>query len=570
MAVVPHDARALLTGARVLTMDPRRPSAEAVGLVTGRIAFVGSEAEVREALGEGPVEIRLDGGALLPGFIDAHHHYAMGPFDRTLPEIALAPGSSIADVLARLETALPSFEGEDWVRAQGYDPQHLRERRAPRAVELDQICPDRPLLLISYSFNEGCLNSRGLAEMGWRRGSPDPPRGRLKRDRLGRLTGEVLGGALFLAEARSRDSLLPSSEDAWLVQSGTHGLALLRRGITRVCDAAVPPAFDRLYERAESAELLPLTVHRMPVSARSLVEPRLDGVPTSGGPFISPVGPAKLLIDGAEQCAMCVTLRQVLRAAAGVARDALGGGGLAALRAASRAGAMKPGRDGRLHRGMLMWDAEGLRATVSRAAEREFQVAQHAVGNEAIGLALGAVEHSSRALHDLPGLPRVEHVVFADPLLARRFADTGAAAVVQPHWIEAFGDRFRLAPVPEPLRALPLRTLLDAGVPLVASSDFPSSGSYDPLAGIAAAVTRRTRDGMLMHESEAVGVEDMLRAYTLGAARALGVENECGSIEPGKRADLVALAEDPLDTDPDRLASIGVSGTWVGGRRVFG
>src|SRR5918999_1161660 len=233
------EERIVLTGARVVTMDPRRLAAAAVGVRGGEIAAVGSQAEVRAALGAGAEEVRLPGGAVLPGFIDAHHHYAMGPFDRTLPEISLGPGSSIADLLAVVGRALPEFEPGGWVRAQGYNVALLDERRPPRAAELDEICADQPLLLISYSFNEGCLNSRGLAAMGWRRGSPDPPRGRLGRDRLGRLTGEVLGGALFLAEARSRDSLLPSSEDAWLAESAAHGRALLGKGITRVCDAAV-------------------------------------------------------------------------------------------------------------------------------------------------------------------------------------------------------------------------------------------------------------------------------------------------------------------------------------------
>src|SRR5207247_51764 len=114
------------------------------------------------------------------------------------------------------------------------------------------------------SFHEGVLNGRGLEEMGWNASSPDPRNGALIRDRRG-LTGEVVEQAFYLAEARSRDSLLEIGEDAWILESESHGRDLLTHGIVRVGDAAVPPSFDPLYERAEQEGRLPVVVHRMPV-----------------------------------------------------------------------------------------------------------------------------------------------------------------------------------------------------------------------------------------------------------------------------------------------------------------
>src|SRR3989440_494034 len=474
-----------------MTREP--PAVEAVGIgADGRTAAVGREAGVRAALGAPVASVDLDGGALLPGFIDAHHHYSSAAFDRGLPDLHLPPGSSIEDLLGLVEKAAAAQPGR-WVRAQGYDPSKLVERRPPRSEELDDVCPDRPTLVVAHSFHEGCLNSIALAELGWDERSPDPENGMLVRDRRGRLTGEVVEQAFFLAEALSRDSLLTGGEDAWIAECEAHGRDLLRAGIVRVGDAAVSPAFERLYERAADSGKLPVIVHRMPVAGTSLIEPRFDGEPTGAGPTETPIGPAKLFMDGAERCAVCMRKRQFLEAS----------------------GAM----------------------------------------------VLGALEEAQ-------GRPRLEHVMFVDSELVGRIAASSAIAVVQPHFVNAIGDQLRLLPLPRDMSILAFRRLLDGGVELAGSSDYPVSG-YDVLAAVRAAVTRRTEVGELVREEQAIEVEEALRAYTVGGAHALGVEDEAGGIEPGKRADLTVLSADPTAGDPPSLGEDEGIRTYLRGRRAF-
>jgi len=414
---------AVLLPSTVLTMDPRNSRAEAVGVLDGRIAAVGSAAEVTTTLGEGAERVELDGLCLLPGFIDAHHHYCLAAFDRRMPDLHLPPGSSMEALLTRVEQAARERDS-GWVRAQGYDPAKLREGRPPRAEEIDSVCADRPVLLAAFSFHEGVLNTRGFEAMGWDASTPDPRNGALVRDRRG-LTGEVAEQAFYVAEARSRDSLLETAADAWLAECEAHGRDLLAHGIVRVGDAAVPPSFDDLYDRAAREGRLPITVHRMPVSAGSLIEARLESGPTGDGPPVTPTGPAKLFMDGSERCALCFSIRAVVGSVGGQLRKAVGGAGLAALRAATRSPTPRRGRDGLLHVGMLFWEEDALDQAVASGAQHGLQIAFHAIGNEAVSRALAAIERSRARLSELPGAPRIEHAIFLERDQPRRIADWG-------------------------------------------------------------------------------------------------------------------------------------------------
>jgi predicted amidohydrolase YtcJ len=548
-------------------MDVARPRAEAVGVREGRIVAVGASPEVRAATGGDARVVALGRAAVLPGFIDAHHHYCFAAFNRRMPDLHHEPDTPIETLLSRI-AEIAGRRSQGWVRCQGYDPGKLRERRPPRLAELDEVCPDRPLFARSYSGHEACLNSAGFAAMGWSAQTPDPDRGVIVRDKRGMLTGELVEAACYLAEARSRDSLLEGTEDAWLAEAEAHGRELLAHGITRVADPGVPPSLDRLYLRAAAEARLPVTVHRMPVGSASMLTPRFDDGPTGSGPAIAPVGPAKLFLDGGERCAMCVTTWQAMRAAASTLRRALGGAGIAAVRAAIQRPSLHRGPDGLLHQGILFWDQDPLDAAVQQAAARGFQVAQHAVGNEAVLMGLNAIQRAGSALDRLPGRPRLEHVMFVDPPLVRRIAEAGAIAVMQPFFIYDIGDSEAEVPPPKPIEVMPLRRMLEAGVTLAGSSDYPVS-HFDVLSAVKAAATRRTRQGQALEGDQAISVEDALRAYTRGSALALGVADDVGTIATGRRADLVVLSQDPLEVAAERIDEIKVLRAYVAGTLAF-
>jgi hypothetical protein len=557
----------VLRGSTVVTMDPCNPRAEALAFNGSRIVAVGTRDQVAAAV-QGPVhDVDLGGGALLPGFIDPHHHASQAAFMHGATPLSLPEGASIAELLDQVTAEARRDPDAPWVRLQGYDHHKLAERRAPTREELDDVVADRPVLVIAYSFHEGVLNSRGFAELGWDSGTADPPNGFVARDGKSRPAGEVAEGALYLAEAASRGAMLQHTGDAFLDHLEAHCRRLLAAGITRIGDAAVAPEFEASYERAAAEGRLPLAVHRMPV-ASSILTPRLDGPPTGAGSPLSPVGPAKLFLDGSDRCAICLSAPQAVQALGIVLGRAVAGGGLDAIRSAMRV--LQPPRLDRglhVHQGLRFWDREPLRDAVAKAADRGFQVAQHAIGNDAIDLALDAIEQNETKLATRPGRPRIEHFAIADEHLAARAAAVGAIAVVHPYWVEDTGDTLRAYPFPRSLRMMPLASLRAAGVLLAGASDFPVAG-FDVMKAIGAAVTRKTRSGALLGPDEALSVHDALEAYTLGSAEALGVADQVGTLKPGMLADLVHLDADPLTVEHDALGDITVRGTWVGGRRA--
>lgn len=179
-----------MTGATIRTMDSQRPLVEAVGIDAGTIAAVGPPAQVREAMGEQAHIEDLGGGALLPGFIDAHHHLAYAALDYGGPSLRLPPGSRLEDLLTLITEAVAA-KPPGWVYLCGYEVGDVRERRAPRADELEQCCPGRPLFVQAASGHDGALNHAGLDAIGWTASSQDPANGVIVRDRRGRPTGVV-------------------------------------------------------------------------------------------------------------------------------------------------------------------------------------------------------------------------------------------------------------------------------------------------------------------------------------------------------------------------------------------
>ncbi len=203
------------------------------------------------------------------------------------------------------------------------------------------------------------------------------------------------------------------------------------------------------------------------------------------------------------------------------------------------------------------------------ATARRLDVAIHCVGNHAVHQALGALSAVRQEKAGREARLRLEHFNLGSKEQVARTAELGLMVMMQPGFSHTWGDEY-LAWRGEHrhVRILPLRSLLDAGVTVAASSDYPC-GPLSPLHGMWGAVTRQTATGRPVDPEEGVSALEALRMYTAAAAMACGREDEEGTIEVGKRGNLVVLDRNPLTCDPATLREIGVVATYVDGQRLF-
>jgi predicted amidohydrolase YtcJ len=554
----------VIVNARVRLLDDAEQSAEALAYRDGKVCAVGRREDVLREAGPAATVWDAGGASVLPGFIDPHQHPSIaslyaGSVQLTPPYVNDIPSLQRALAESRAQLAPGA-----WVVASGWDEGALREHRVPTRAELDAAVPDRPLFALDYSSHRALANSHALALAAIDRHTPQPAGGSISIGRRGLPDGLLIERAMSRVETLARASLRVRDRQGFLERLARHYRALVAVGITRVADAAVPGDLFALYREAAALGLVSIPTVLMPVSAAGYLEAPWDALEgpvtgTSDGPL--QVGPLKLALDGATSCAMCLSVWQLVAASMSSLAGALRERSIEPLRLGL---STKPRWGRKVRAGLALRTPGEARELVQAAVERGFALATHAVGNDALADGVAAYAAARSAL-DRAGTPRFEHVVYAERELCRRVAGVGAAAVVQPYFLSL--PAFASAPRIPGLPAKPLRWLLDAGVLVAGSSDFPATG-FDPLDGVRAAVRRRVPGGRPCAPDQALSLDEALALYTRNAARALGAYHECGSLEVGKRADLVVL-DGPLTREED-LDRVRVRATIVGGEALHG
>ncbi len=560
----------IFTGGTIRTMTGRGACAEAVAVDRGRIAAVGDIASVR-ASAPGADEVDLSGGCLLPGFIDAHHHFSEGALFTSRINLHWPAVENVANLLAAVRDAAARTPAGEWVVGEGYDERRLRELRAPTLEELDGAAPDNPVLLVHFSYHEAVVNSRAHQAVGLPLSYPDPPGGEVERDRRGRPTGRMIENASAPFYMSAVHELLERDEAGYLDALDGYQERLVATGLTRVFDPAVSPAMEDMLGRAATAGRLRLPVLTMLSSANGMfIAPRdrLAGSRTGDGDEILRTGPLKMFMDGGVRCAVSVPLGEAVRGALGTLSRCAKLRSLAPLRIA----AMVPMRfDLHAHRmvgGILFYSEAEARSLVDDAVRAHMSLALHAEGNVAIDRALAVLPPSATDRAPGIGPNRIEHFFLPDPPAIPRTAEAGIAVAVQPTIVEWTGEQFLATGMAGRRMFTPIRSLIDAGILVAGSSDAPVV-DFDPLRGIRLAVTRTTASGEALDDGEEITVEEALELYTINAARSGGIEHETGSIEVGKRADLVLLNADPVTASASDLDTIRVIRTVIGGIDVY-
>ena len=531
----------VLVGANVLTQDSRSSRAEALAVRDGKIAAVGSNAELAALVSESTKLVHLAGRTVVPGFIDPHNHFSINTLEPVAVDCSVPPHNSINGIKDCIAAAAKDLPRGRWLRGWGLRSAALSDQRAITRRELDEVVPNSPVCIMDGSVHACYANSAALALAGIDRDTPDPPHGRILKDHSGEPDGTLWEGAMDIVYNLSLRAYLDHYGDsvADLVRQNVQ--RHLSLGITSVGDALVVPDAEELYRTADGLAQIPFTLHQMLGSEGFFAPPRRVSSGASGDGRIS---------DRLRGGTMKLFMDPVFPASAYT--KCLAEGGTEDV-------------------GEIYYSQEEANSLVAGAHGRGMQVAIHCLGNRSLDRALGAFENAIRQRNVSDPRFRIEHFTVTSPQQIKRAEALGVVAVVQPGFHFTGGERYRdrAEELGGDARPIPLRTMLDEGLMVSASSDYPC-GPLNPLAGVFAAVTRRTRQGgEAVTPNEAVSVAEALRMYTINAAHAMSREGEAGSLETGKRADIVVLSHDPTSANPDFIRDIVVEQTYVDGRILY-
>ena len=547
----------LYVGGVVRTMDRTLGVTEALLVDSGRVLGVGAESAMRQLAGRSAEVVDLGGRVIVPGFIDAHHHLSLAVLYEGAVDCRQV--RSIPEMAERLGAASKHVPAGEWIVGWGFDEHTLREGRPPTRVELDAACPDHPTTVVHYSFHSVVASSRALelAEIG--RETPDPPAGKIVRGKRGEPNGVLIETALSRVEELARRSLAARDGAGFIRRLAQYEERLFASGITTIADPMVTPEIERIIREAKRQGRMRMPLVLMPIDEGGYLVPpvrRLEGAPTGEGDDALRIGPLKLVFDGGDACAMCLTAGQALGASVLTIGRVIASGSLAPVRAAMRGGGLRLGGDLKFRSGIRYYpeDADAL-SVVEPAVERGFSLAIHAMGNEAVDQAIRVITAVRGRHRDFPP-PRIEHATVVDDGLLARAREAGITLVVQPALVDLFEDG-GLPPLPG-MRVMAHRSMLSHGVSVAASSDAPVQG-FAPLDGVRRAVDRGT-----VTPEEAISAEEALSMYTREAARACGVA-DAGTLAPRMRADFVILSGDPCVS----VDGVMVDETVLAGATVF-
>ncbi|MFF3492174.1 amidohydrolase [Streptomyces sp. NPDC002795] len=529
----PEPADLVLRGARIHTVDPELPAAEALAVRDGRIVWLGDDTDAGRWTGPDTRVVDAGGRLVLPGFIDAHNHVRLGSDDAC---VQLAGAASLSEIHDRITAWRQHHPDATWIEAEAFDYSALPDGRMPTAADLDPVTGDIPAMVLSYDVHTAWLNTAALDRLGVRADRTELPFGVAQTDpATGQPTGFVRD---FAVRGLSREGhrALRELGVPWASPERQYGRLVrslddaIRFGITTVVEPQNSLDDLALFERARAEGRLRSRLVAALFHPRGTSDADLDDFEAATHAYSDEhmrLGPLKLYIDDVVEPRTAALLEPYATGCAG-------------------------------HRGETFYPAEDFADLLTKLDARGFQCFVHATGDRGIRTVLDAVEQARAVNGPRDARHQVVHVECLDPADAPRFAELGVVACMQPRhcapeiagpgqdWAANVGaGRWH--------KAWPMRTLDAAGATLAFSSDW-NVAEMDPMIGIYTAITRKPlAGGQAWMPEETVDVATAVHAYTMGSAYANFLENERGSLSVGKVADFSVLSRDILRAAPEDI-----------------
>jgi len=537
-APLPQPADLVLTNGNLITLRSPGDRTQAVAITGSLIIATGDTAFIRQYIGPSTRVIDLHGATVVPGFNDVHQHpFPVYSWDKPYATLELDTVGSMASLIDLLKRKAAITPKGMLIRGTAYNEVKLGHQ--PTREFLDMASTDHPILITHASGHLSAANSYMLRISGIDRNAKDPAGGALERDRHGDPDGIIKESARsLLTHDKSIDPPTPAPEEQ-LEGYRIYFHQLLASGLTSIGDCWTTPAKVKIYQ-ALVAENFPMRFNlyigydyldqvlsgQIPRIKTDYL--RIDGIKIFHGNSLS--GKTCWLYEPYD------TINPVSGK-----KDYYG---------------IPPARS-----------QASLDSLVLKIHRAGLQIACHSNGDREIDMVLRAYEYAQQQDYIPDIRNRIEHCSITNQGILDRIKKDSIVPVFHSYANE-LGDQLLVYGPQRLSMIMPTRTALDMGIPFAMHSDYPIS-RYEPMKRLDGAVNRTTRSGKVIGAGQKIGVEEAIRAYTVGGAYTTHEENRKGSILPGQLADLVILDQDPTAIDPKTLPSVRVTATIVGGQLAY-
>ncbi len=541
----PDPASLVIMDARIATMSPEQPFAQALAVSGERILLVGSNEDVEPYIGDKTRIMSLEGKFVIPGFIDGHAH--LTGIGQALLQLDLTKAENWDEIVNLAEKAAADAEPGQWILGRGWHQAKWDTTPSPAVeglplhTELSKVTPDNPVLFTHASGHSSLANAKAMELAGITKSTNNPEGGEILRDKNGSPTGAFRETAQGLIRASLNKSLASRTpEQVEKDHRKTVELAAaecLSKGITSLHDAGSSFALVDILKKMADEGTLPIRLNVMLSESNSNLEKRVSEYRLTGyGANRLTVRSLKRLIDGA-----------------------LGSHG---------AWFLEPYSDLPETTGLQTCSSEELKKTAEIALANDMQVCVHAIGDRANREVLDIYEQALDGNRDSRWrIEHAQHLALSD---IPRFSELGILAAMQgihctsdgPWVIEKLGEERAEE------GAYVWRKLLDNGTVIGNGTDAPVE-DVDPIQCYYATVSRRMNNGEQFYPGQVMTREEALESYTINNAYLAFEEKEKGSLEPGKLADITVLSQDILTVPEDEILNTEVLYTIVGGEVLY-
>ena len=544
----PKDAADIvIRNARVYTVDKERPSAQAVAVRGDRILWVGTDQDSGRYVGDSTKVIDAGGRMMLPGFIDSHLHVKIGGGASVL---RIANANSLAEIQQQVHDFSEQHPEMKWIEADGWNYSAFPNGTLPTSKDLVGLTRGRPAFLVAYDYHTIWMNREALHEFSITRATEKVIFAeKVEKDpRTGEPTGIVTGfGSTGLSEDSEAElrKHLPSHspEESYngirdtLVQAA-------RSGITTVIDPQSYLEDLPTYVKLEKNGDMPVRLQVALFHRRGTSQQTLDQFAEARTKYNDDrlrVAAVKLYIDDVIEPHTAAMLEPY---------------------------ADRPGT-----RGELDYPPDEFKDVVARIDKMKFQIFIHSIGDRGIRTALDAIEYAEKQNGPRDRRDELVHIECLNEQDIPRFKQLGVIACMQPrHCAPDITGQWAKAVGPQRWKyAWAFRSLKDAGATLAFASDW-NVAEMEPVVGIYTALTRKGLDGKPEGgwvPEQTIDLETAIRGYTINGAYANFVEQNRGSITPGKYADLILLSDNLFEIPTDKIKDDKVVWTMVGGKEVW-